>query len=379
MSTPISLNNCQKICLQLQVPTGVSPYTWSAINTNVTVATGGSGFSAIVTGIAVGASQVVAKDANNAVIAGFSFVITDSTAYTPVSTSNTVELAFFTSSAAGNSSTQGTFSGISGTTIGGLSTTGNGNNTCWFVFIANPGNTLGIGTVYWNRGANANAVVFSHGTNFGGIAVGLVGLGVTSNNPSIDTLDYKIPIVQFISSTQASSFATTVNLPFTLACASVNQYIIFAMNSQATPQFNAIKVSNLPTTGAFVVGWNFAVTTYNISYMVVARGIRNVNATSGILYSDISSFLISNAGNSIDITLDTAVTATPVVWFAQFRINSIIGGSSFQFTLLSAYQTTTTNLQVRYSSGFAGSQTVSVQYICFYRNPQTANLQFVDT
>lgn len=372
----VTINNCQKICLQLQVPVGTAPYTWTANNTNVSVLTGGSGFSAIVRGVTVGAAQVVVTDANGSVVTGFAFTIVSLTTTTTPVTSNTVLLAFFTTTVTGQNNTTGTFSGTGGTTISSLSTTGNGTRTCWFAGIGNPGGTLGYFSVFWNRASNTNAVQMVHTNTLGSLFVGLVGLGLTSNTPANNALDYQIPIVQFSSGSQASSFLTTLTLPFTLACSSTSNYIIFAQGG--TQAFNTIVVSNFASGSSINLGWYQAVTTTNISYMIVARPIRNVNATSGVLYSDVSTFTINETFTVLNVTLDTPVTATPVFWFAQFSIASILGASQFQWRVSSAYQTTSTNLQIQILSSFAGTQTLNIQYVCFYKTPQTSNLQYVD-
>lgn len=253
----VSLNSCQKLCVQLSNPGGTSPYTWTSSNPSVGVLSSGSGLSAIIVGNSSGGANIVAKDASGSVAAVFIVTVTAvANQMTPSSNTSLIASAR-TSSSTTNTAGLATLSGSFSTFASGFST----GNVAYFIIGATAGSGslfVGVLNAFWNRpSANTISVDFNNNTGApNNITFGVVGLAVTTATPSLTTLDYQIPIVQYITGTQSvSAFSTLITLPFVLPCTDTSNYMCFAQNSTTSPSTNTILVSSVLSASQLKVGW----------------------------------------------------------------------------------------------------------------------------
>lgn len=334
MSNVINLTNCQRVCLQFTGTSTITPYSWSPSNNNVTVTTGGTNTTAIVTGVSGGGCNVSVKDANGSILATFIISITDIASYTPPSTSNTVYLgskSFTQASTAPPLQFTGTFSSLS---------SGFGpNNYIWFAFNnTQPGTCSSSGSIpytSWDR--SSNTMVFNASTCLGGNSQTyfVAGVAITSTTPADPNFDYQVPIVAWTGAqTQSSKFSATLTLPFQLPCSDTSKYLVFGQ--AGTNSSNAaIAVSSVQSSNVVKLGFSGAVTSYIASYMIVAKGIRKGTGT-GILYSDLLTARTFTTGNT-PITTSLQTTVTNGLWFAQPQNNNINDATATtQVTIVSA-------------------------------------------
>jgi len=370
----VVINTCQKVCAELTNPTGTPPYFWIPDNTNVVVTRSGTGINAIISGNSAGNVTVTVSDSLEAIIATFSFTVVNHYEYVTSVTSNTVYLASTVLNASATSSgSVGTFSGP----FASLSTTGNGNNTVWFSFCSSSAsNFSGVTTVVWDRSIPANTITVSHDT-ITNIDLSIIGIGITSITPAFNAIDYQVPIVQYISATQSSSFSSLITLPYELPCGDLNSYAVFAQKNNVTAGLGRVVAATLQSGSLLKVGYSESLVNYQVSYVVAAVGTRNPTG-SFLRYCGMDQATISSPNGFIDITLDTAIAlGNSTLWLACFRPDTISNVSAFIFRVVAAYQTTTTNLRIVYSSSSAGSTTVMVAYMGFF-NQNTGGISLVE-
>jgi len=361
----VTLNVCQKVCVQLDNPGGSVPYTWTSTSpSNVSVLTSGSGLSAIIGGLVTGGANVVVTDLNGGVAAVFKITVLSIQNYTTPLTENTVYIAGARPSVA-NVLGSGTI-----TVSGDFPTFASGfadANVVYFVFsnpTASGNSAVFIVSAFWNRpSATTIAAPFNGFTGTpSAIFAAVIGLAVTSATPSNDTLSYRLPIVQFVTGTQAASVSTTINLPFTLPCANTADYGLFVQNSASVgPTGTYPRISTVLNGNQIKIGWNSTVTSYSVSYAIFYRGIRNLGQNF-IVYSDVVTLSITGfTGNSTrTITLATAI-ATTTLWLVQPNSTSISDVIIYNFRVNGAHQSSTTVLVVSLNST-ANLGTVNVNF-----------------
>lgn len=371
----ITLNNCQKICVQLNNPGGISPYDWTSTSSSASVFSSGSGLGAIITANSVGGSNIIARDTTGGIVAVFIVTVVSIANQTTLVTSNTVYLASARASS-GTVSTSGTanLSGNFATFASGFSA----NNAVYFVFPA----PLSVGTqvftsvinAFWNRtAANAMSAEFVNNVSPPNTLVfGVVGIGVTSSTPSSSAIDFQAPLVQYATGSQISAFSTSLTLPFDLACPDTSNYICFAQNSVALPSSSNILVSNVQNVNQIKVGWNAATTDYAFSYAIFTKGIRNAGG-SFVLYSDVITASLTNVvGNEqFTINLDTAIPTT-AIWLVQIQSTSISNVATFGYRISGSLQPTTTSLTIYYANLSSGVTTPAQIGIVAFSNLNSA-------
>lgn len=367
------INTCQKVCAQLTNPGGTPNYIWFPTTSNVLVSYSGTGLNAVISGNIAGPATVNVFDSTDTLIAVFKFTVVDTFSYVPSVTSNTVYLASNTATASATSlGTKGTFSGNFST----FSTTGNGNNTVWFSFIsASNGGFSGVTNVFWNRASSANQILVDHDA-ITTVTLSIIGIGVTSTNPAFNALDFQIPIVQYATGNQSSAFSSLISLPYNLSCGDLTKYGVFVQNTNTSPNTNPVVVANLQSGNLLKIGWRSAVTSFAVSYMVVGTGVVNPTATFLRYSSTVSATLTSPTG-FVDVTLPQAFTIGATLWLATLGQSTISNTSAFIFKIVGAYQTTTTNLRIVYSSTNTGSSSTSI-FIIGLANLNTAGITLAE-
>jgi len=360
------MNVCQKVCVQLNNPGGTGPYVWSSSNSSVSVLASGSGLSCIIGANFSGGANVLVRDSNNSVIAVFIITVVTIQNYVTPLTSNTAFIASAllsenTLTPAGATNLSGNFSGFAS----GFPA----NNVGYFLY-SNPGNPSAYVTyLFWNRPSD-NTITGRYTDNSGPptiVQFAFIGIAMTSTSPSANSLNYQVPIVHYVTGTQEQRPLTTVSLPFSLPCFGLLDYMCFVQNSANVVTNTNVKVSGVINANQIQFSWSTSITTYEVSYAIIYRGLRNPSSNF-IVYSEVVPVLLTGfTGNQTNnITLDTAVPTT-TLWLAQIQSSSLNDSSVFNFRINGASQTSTTVLQISINSlANLGSVGLNVAIIGFF-------------
>lgn len=352
MATNISINTCQKICLQITATSSATPYTWTAANSNVLVTSGGNGFSGIVGGSTAGSSGVLVKDANGGLIAYFAFTVASLSAYVPPGGSNT---SLFASTVLSTSAT-GTQTTITftGTFFNGSFST---NNYIWIAFqnsTTAPADTgFSVTNNTWNR--SSTTMVFNKPsiTATRTVSYALAGIGVTSPTPSDSTQDYAVPIVGYFPTTsQTAAASTTITLPISMPCADVTKYVVFAQTGSSG--LVQTQVATLLNSNTLKVGYNVNnATSASFSYMIVAKGL---SSSTAINYSDLFPVSIVNGTSSQTFTIPSTVPVSSL-FYAMLQPTTISDTVSANTYVINIFYTggATNNLTVTFQNLSGGT------------------------
>lgn len=359
MTTDISINTCQKICIQVTATNTATPYTWTPSNSNIIVTTGGNGLSAIVCGSFEGSASLTVKDTNGGVVSFFYFTVLSLAAYAPPSGSNTVLLG-------SRVNTIGTPPNVTTATATGnfsiLSSGFGANNYIWIAFHMSTVSNFGYNIINstWDRSSNTMVFNKPSAATVPLIIYAIVGIGISSTSPTEATMDYAIPVVQYIPLTaQTSAFSTVITLPYQLPCADLTQYIVFAQAGPvASP--NIVQCATLLSANQIKVGWQTALTNYSLSYMVLATGMQN---SSIVDYSTIlTGVSILNGSTTQTFTVPTTLNSQSA-YFGIIKPTSISDVATFGVYVTQVHWTagpTTLNLEVDFQNNTGGTVVTNV-------------------
>lgn len=359
MTTNISINTCQKICIQVTATNTATPYTWTPSNSNIIVTTGGNELGAIVSGSFEGSATLTVKDANGAIVSFFYFTVLSLAAYVPPGGSNTVLLG----SVVQNNGTPPSVS--TATATGNFSTLSSGfgaNNYIWIAFHTSAVSHFGYNIINstWNRISNTMIFNKPNGATVPVVTYAIAGIGISSTTPTEATIDYAVPIVQFVPLTaQTSAFSTVITLPYQLPCADLTQYIVFAQTGLVGSP-NNIQCATLLSANQIKVGWLTAITDYSLSYMVLATGMQN---SSIVDYSTIlTGVSILNGSTTQTFTVPTNLNSQSA-YFGIIKPSSISDVATFGVYVTQVHWTfglPTLNLEVNFQNNTGGTVVTDV-------------------
>lgn len=371
MTSTITLNNCQRVCVQVNGTNAAAPYSWVASNSNVAVTSGGNNLAGIFTAVSPGGCNVYLRDANGAVMATFIVQVTSITTYVPPSTSNTVYLGSKIFTSTSNSSTA-TFNGNFSTLSAGLGA----NNFIWFAF--NNGTTATcnqrqINNSTWDR--SSSAMSFNYASCVGNqLTLFVAGVGITSSSPLDNALDYQVPVVNYVPLTnQSLKFSGVGTLPYPIPCSDLSNYLIFAQSGLQAGT-GPITSASIQSSLSVKVGYTALLSAYSFSYMIVAKGI-TVGSGPGVIYSDLLTSQTFTTTNT-PITTSLKNTVSNALWFALVQSNSISDSVVTNAAIITSVSQSGNTLTIVYTNG-SGSNIVADIAIFAINNQNTATITSV--